>query len=404
MIPLLGGADADFLDDTRKKTLLRGRLFSTIALVVVGAFTIYALAGPLGGRYLPWSLAGFVPSFLFLTFGPDVFARRPSLIVPFHAASLFGLQVMAMGVASRMLLNADRVAGAWTVIPSLLAIGIVLNCIFAAGVRPFLWAVVLVPLLALTLFLFYQRSVADQSLLPLSSIWVVAIACSTMDLVHERSLRRAHAAKSAAQDRTSGLERELEALKGRYLDLEREVAKLHKEIEERKAMEVVLEQRAAIDDLTGVYNRRAGLEILKQSIYLTERYSQPLSLCFIDIDDLKAVNDNWGHPAGDELIRRVIAVLKKHFRKSDYISRLGGDEFVAVLTNCTAEAAGIILDRIIADLAEQSGHEKRFPLAISYGLAERQPSSDLSVDELLRLADNNMYLNKQHKKVKPKER
>ncbi len=403
MRSLLGGADADFLNETRKITLLRGKLFAAIALVTVGAFTIVALAGPLGTFYLPWSLSGLVPAFLFLTLGTDVFARQPSLIIPFHALSLLGLQVMAMGIVSRILLAPDRGVAVWAVLPFLFATVLVLDCLLAAGVRPFLWAILLLPLLALTLFLFARRELSGSSLVLLSSIWVVSVVCSAMTLVHERAIRRARAAESAAERRSAELGKDLEALKERTLELEREVARLQKEIEERKAIEVVLEQRAAIDDLTGVYNRRAGFEILKQSIYLTERYAQPLSLCFIDIDDLKTVNDNWGHPAGDELIKRVIAVLKKHFRKSDYISRLGGDEFLAVLANCTAEAAGIILDRIIADLAEQSEQERRYPLAISYGLAERSPSSDLSADELLRLADNNMYLNKQKKKVKPEE-
>ena len=403
MRSLLGGADADFLNETRRITLLRGKLFSAVVLVTVGAFIVYALTGPLGTPYLPWSLSGFVPAVLFLALGSDVFARQPALIIPFHALSLLGLQVMVMGIVTRVLLTPERVAGAWIVIPSLLGIAIVIDCFLAAGARPFLWAILILPLSALTLLLLLRREMTESSFVLLSSIWIVSIVCSAMTLVHERAIRRARAAECAAQGRSADLERDLEAVKGRTSELEREVARLQKEIEERKAIEVVLEQRAAIDDLTGVYNRRAGFEILKQSIYLTERYSQPLSLCFIDIDDLKTVNDNWGHPAGDELIRRVIAVLKKHFRKSDYISRLGGDEFLAVLTNCTAEAAGIILDRILADLAEQSGQERRYPLAISYGLAERNPSSDLSADELLRLADNNMYLNKQKKKIKQKE-
>ncbi len=402
MRPLLGGADSNYLREIRTKTLLFGKLYSALALVVVSAFGIFALCGPLGVQYLPWCLAGAIPAFLFLTLGAELFARRPSLIVPFHAFSLLGLQVMTMGTASNVLLIPNRVVGVWIVVLGLVAFGIVLAWLLAAGVRPFLWAVLILPLLALSLFLLRHQILTYRALLMLSSIWVIAGICSVMALVHERSLRRAYAAKSAALSRSADLERDLESLKCRNIELEREVTKMQKEIEERKAMEAVLEQRASIDDLTGVYNRRAGMEILKQSIYLTDRYSQPLSLCFIDIDDLKAVNDNWGHPAGDELIRRVIAVLKKHFRKSDYICRLGGDEFLAVLTNCAVEAATVILDRIMADLESQSVEEVRFPLAISYGLAERTSADAFTAEEMLRLADNNMYLNKQKKKLNAK--
>lgn len=400
---LLNGAGSDLSEDEAKKTLRSGKLLSSISLVLIGAFCIYALAGPLGVPYLPWSLAGFVPSFLFLTVGSELYASRSSLILPFHAVSLIGVQVMAMGIVSTFLLSPDPSVGVWITVVAVPVVGALLVSLFAAGARGYLWAILLLPPLAFSVYIVLERTVGELAILQLSSVWIVAIVCAVLTFVHDRTIRAERSARARVEVRGLDLQKELGTLKERNEELERKVARMAKEIEERKAVEAVLEQRASIDDLTGVFNRRAGLEILKQSIFLTERYAQPLSLCFIDIDDLKTVNDNWGHAAGDELIRRIITVLKKHFRKSDYISRLGGDEFLAILTNCTAEAAGVILDRIKSDLAEQSGQEKRFPIAISYGLAERDPTSDLTAEELLRLADNNMYRNKQQKRVKPPE-
>jgi len=284
---------------------------------------------------------------------------------------------------------------------ALLAV-IFISYIFSAGARRFLAAIVLPPLIVVTILLSAQGHLDRNYFAHFSAAWLIAIACVAMSFADERILRNEFSMRKLAQQSKAGLEREIENARQLNQELNNTLEALKKEIDERKAMEAVLEKRAAIDDLTGVYNRRAGLEILKQSIYLTQRYSQTLTLCFIDIDDLKLVNDNFGHPEGDELIRRVIDVLKEHFRKSDYICRVGGDEFLVILTNCAMDAARPILERIKNDLAEQNLKERRYSIDISFGLAEYSAAQNLSVDELLKLADDNMYLDKQQKKLKQK--
>ena len=395
--------DADYLVESRKKTLTLGRLFSVLAVLIVLLFSIQDLIGSHGLHFLFWRCIGFVPAILFLAAGAALFKRAPVLIVAFHAIVLFGVFSMACAIAYFRFIGPSLPVLAQTGMAGALLAVIFVIYIFAAGARRYLGAVVLPPLLVVTVLLLIEGRMDRALVTHVSMTWLVALACVAMAIADERVHRGEFAMRKLAQERKGELESEVQIVKELNEELNATLEALRKEIDERKAMEAVLEKRAAIDDLTGVYNRRAGLEILKQSIYLTQRYSQTLTLCFIDIDDLKLVNDNFGHPEGDELIKSVIEILKEHFRKSDYICRVGGDEFLVILTNCAMEAARPILERIKQDLAEQSVKERRYAIDISFGMSEYTPSNHATVDELLKRADDNMYINKQQKKLKQKD-
>ncbi|PNR87877.1 hypothetical protein X925_07845, partial [Petrotoga sp. 9T1HF07.CasAA.8.2] len=105
------------------------------------------------------------------------------------------------------------------------------------------------------------------------------------------------------------------------------------DITEKKKLEEILKKYATFDDLTGSYNRRAGFYALEKYFQLAKRRQEPLSVVFIDIDNLKYINDNYGHDAGDYILRKVTDVLKNTLRESDLIIRVGGDEFVLGLPN-----------------------------------------------------------------------
>jgi len=150
---------------------------------------------------------------------------------------------------------------------------------------------------------------------------------------------------------------------------------------------------ATVDELTGVYNRRVGLEKLERNIIETTELNNPLTICYIDVNNLKIVNDKLGHNFGDLLILDVVELIKKNIRDTDYISRFGGDEFVLVLSNTNAENAEIITNRIqnsIQDFNEIS--DKNYLVSISLGIIEYNGIETL--DELIERADFKMYENK----------
>ncbi|WP_425802767.1 MASE3 domain-containing protein [Desulfitobacterium sp. Sab5] len=167
---------------------------------------------------------------------------------------------------------------------------------------------------------------------------------------------------------------------------------------EIKLHEQKLERMAIYDELTGLYNRRAGLAFLENQIIKSEHGEEPLTVCFIDIDQLKAVNDRYGHHEGDFLIKKIPEVLQGNIRESDRVCRIGGDEFLVVLT-CNLENARNIIQRAKNTLtAFNSEHIKSFNCDFSYGFSEYRKNEGLCADQLIEEADNNMYQYKQNKR------
>ncbi|MEZ5380737.1 MAG: GGDEF domain-containing protein [Microthrixaceae bacterium] len=146
-----------------------------------------------------------------------------------------------------------------------------------------------------------------------------------------------------------------------------------------------LDRLAATDPLTGAWNRRALLSLLDREVAHGQRTGQPLSLVYLDLRLLKQVNDQFGHQAGDDMIRSLAQGLGKGLRRGDILARVGGDEFVVVLPDVEAPAAARLLRRIL----ESPGVPR-----VNAGLVEFQPGaggSSMDVQEMLRRADEAMY-------------
>jgi diguanylate cyclase (GGDEF)-like protein len=142
------------------------------------------------------------------------------------------------------------------------------------------------------------------------------------------------------------------------------------------------------DGLTGVYLRAAGFFELEREIARAHREMQPLTLAFIDIDNLKAINDTRGHTAGDQTLIEIANILKKNLRSYDLIVRYGGDEFVCSLTGMTIADAAERVAQITAALAEAPER-----VTVTIGLAELQP--DDSLEDLIARADAALYKERQ---------
>ena len=169
---------------------------------------------------------------------------------------------------------------------------------------------------------------------------------------------------------------------------------LTQDITKRKQLELELEQLALFDALTGLPNRRALMDQLPKAMARCARTRQSMALLFMDLDGFKAVNDTYGHDAGDEVLQQFAQRIQSHLRGTDTLFRLGGDEFTLILENLADEAQGA--EHKAQQLLEtmQSQFEltsARVSLSSSIGIALYQPASQLSSDELLTLADGAMY-------------
>jgi two-component system, cell cycle response regulator len=147
------------------------------------------------------------------------------------------------------------------------------------------------------------------------------------------------------------------------------------------------------DALTGLANRRALRRRLAEEFRRSIRYRTPFSLLLLDVDGLKQINDKYGHPAGDRVIRRVALSISAALRESDLGARWGGDEFAIVVPNASADAARASAERLVNRIAGESRQEVDVVVTVSVGLATFDPAHRRQVDleALVRAADAALY-------------
>lgn len=153
---------------------------------------------------------------------------------------------------------------------------------------------------------------------------------------------------------------------------------------------------AETDELTGIGNKRRLRRGLAHEIERARAFNQPLSLLLFDIDDFKAINDGFGHVAGDAVLSELCAAVKSTLRDIDSMARFGGDEFAIILPNTDPEGARAVADRalaIVRSLSIPADDNATIVCSVSIGLATLG-SSDVTSTDLLRRADEHMYVSK----------
>ena len=181
--------------------------------------------------------------------------------------------------------------------------------------------------------------------------------------------------------------------------LRAEVARLTRELEEARAKIAELELHADVDPMLDILNRRGFDRELSRSLAYVKRYGTPAALLYIDLDGFKAVNDRYGHAAGDELLKLVAGELAAHVRASDLVGRLGGDEFGVLMWNAAKPQAMMRardLEIRIEGIALARGGE-RLSVGASVGVAVLQ--GDLTTAALIDLADKAMYARKSERRA-----
>lgn len=169
--------------------------------------------------------------------------------------------------------------------------------------------------------------------------------------------------------------------------------RIKQRLEEQKMEEQILRQQASVDVLTGLQNRQCAEEAMGA---LTEQ-GTPFSLCFLDLDRLKKVNDHYGHDEGDRYILTVTEKIRQACRSGDdQVFRYGGDEFLILFVGVRADVAEQRAEQINERLAAAQASYP-YPLSLSYGVAESTAS--LTWKELVQRADERMYEQKQEKRM-----
>ena len=146
---------------------------------------------------------------------------------------------------------------------------------------------------------------------------------------------------------------------------------------------------ARIDYLTGAYNSRFFYELTQMELQRFQRYRRPFTMAYIDLDNFKTVNDQFGHSIGDQVLRMVVSTIKSHIRRTDILSRLGGDEFALLLPETGQESARIVLSSIQISMLEKM-QDNRWPVTFSIGVITCQVAPS-TIDEIVKIADELMY-------------
>jgi diguanylate cyclase (GGDEF)-like protein len=154
-----------------------------------------------------------------------------------------------------------------------------------------------------------------------------------------------------------------------------------------------LRYQATHDDMTGLLNRAYGLETLWREFARSVRTRRPISIVMADLDHFKAVNDLYGHAAGDRVLAEAAKRMSSKMRPYEVLVRYGGEEFLTVLCECDAPEAQKMAERLRRVLADEpfDVEGKKATLTASFGVASCSQASGTTIEELIRLADKALY-------------
>lgn len=198
---------------------------------------------------------------------------------------------------------------------------------------------------------------------------------------------------------------------GRYVHMEnaKDISDLKKKEEELREKAGELKVAASTDPLTGIYNRQMGGVLLEEAYKRVLRTQKKSTLCFLDLDGLKNVNDTWGHREGDRMLLSFVNIIKGVIRNVDVFCRWGGDEFILLLEGCDLlKAQEYTIRRIDAGIeafnksegkASDTAEPINYLLAFSYGLEELGAEKACSLDQIIASADRKMYEDKMKKRL-----
>ena len=175
-----------------------------------------------------------------------------------------------------------------------------------------------------------------------------------------------------------------------------------RQIEEMRALQMragEFERLALIDSLTGLSNRRVAEGRLASEAARCARYGHPLTVISFDLDKFKQINDTYGHPAGDQVLKHFARRLDSVIRKSDLAARMGGDEFLVLLPECNTSQVQMLLDRLRPMETEYAG--TKIPICFSAGWVGYENGE--TTDQFLERADRTLYAEKRSGKTREKE-
>ena len=181
---------------------------------------------------------------------------------------------------------------------------------------------------------------------------------------------------------------------------ERLIYAVARDVTEERNMKETLKQMAYQDTLTGLYNRRGFLGAAERMLKIVHRNKMGLLMMMADLDNMKMINDRFGHPEGDAALITIARILRERFRESDLVARTGGDEFLAALLTNSKDQSDVIGKSLENAFAEYNQEQNQgYPLSLSMGFAFSSANTRISINELITQADQAMYVCKRQRQL-----
>jgi diguanylate cyclase (GGDEF)-like protein len=156
-----------------------------------------------------------------------------------------------------------------------------------------------------------------------------------------------------------------------------------------------IQHQAATDGLTGLANHKRFYEILEKELWRFRRYGGQISLIMVDVDNLKKINDAYGHRAGDKVIRQISRKIKECIRQIDTAARYGGDEFAIILPNTSLSDAVVVAERMVDAVSASPVTWKKEQIGLSISVGLGQYDADMSPEDITSRSDEALYTAKQ---------
>jgi len=193
--------------------------------------------------------------------------------------------------------------------------------------------------------------------------------------------------RAQESEREQNLSRQLEVMQEKLATVEAHSEQVREQLKEER-------QKALTDVLTQLPNREAWQERLSFEFQRWQRYRNPLTVCVLDIDFFKRVNDSYGHKAGDRVLQLVARALRERLRTTDFIARFGGEEFVILLPETNVDAAKAVLDGMREHIAALPFHFRGEPVSVTFSAGLAGFDGDDDQDDVFDRADKALYLAK----------
>lgn len=152
-----------------------------------------------------------------------------------------------------------------------------------------------------------------------------------------------------------------------------------------------LSRLSVTDALTGAINRLGLTGRMQEQLSISQRFGQPLSVMMLDLDHFKRINDQYGHPAGDAVLKHFVEVVRQRIRASDILGRWGGEEFLLLSPHLDLNSAKVLAEKV-RDAVDEAHFEKDIHLTVSIGVAELAPGQTL--EALIEQVDQALYMAK----------